>query len=60
MKYENDYHNKKRIDDNNIENKILYFLFINNENNITPRHATIAPLEKERKSEIIMRKRNIK
>ena len=48
------------IDDKNIDNRILYFLFINNENNITPKHATIAPLEKERKSEIKMRKRNIK
>ena len=51
---------KKTIDDNDIDNKVLYFLLINNENNTTPRHATIAPLEKERKSEIKIRKRNIK
>ena len=52
--------NKKTIDDKNIDNKILYFSWIKNENNTTPKHATIAPLEKERKSEIKMRKRNIK
>ena len=52
--------NKKTMDDKNIYNKILYFSWINNENNTTPRQATIAPREKERKSEIKMRERNIK